>query len=73
MIIRCMWYFLSTENLDCNIENREHILRVIDAEIDEDNEQGKLLLEKMKLFKKDEYWNLLKDFDYFNNKDIFKA
>ena len=73
MIIRCMWYYLSTENLDCNIENREHILRVIDAEIDDDNEQGKLLLEKMKLFKKDEYWNLLKDFKYFNNKYIFKA
>ena len=63
--IRRIWYYLSTHNLSCDESNKDRVINDI-ITITEPQEHGMLLN-----FKNKEYWNLLSQYTYFNNVEIF--
>jgi len=69
--VRCAWFYILREGLSYDIVNSEHLFRVMEAELDDDEKDSKELLESLKKFKTKEYWELLSDFQYFNNKSRF--
>lgn len=70
--IRCVWYYLTKERLDYNIpEDRERVLRIIEAELNDEDKDSRELLESLRKFNDDAYWKLLGDFLYFNQMDLF--
>lgn len=69
--IRCAWFYLLKEGLSYDIENKEHLFRVMEAELADDNPDSRELFESLEKFKTDDYWNLLGDFQYFNDMNKF--
>lgn len=63
--IRRIWYYLASHNLSCDESNKDRVINDI-ITITEPQEHGMLLN-----FKNKEYWNLLSQYTYFNNKKIF--
>lgn len=71
--IRRIWYYLSSHDLDCEDTNKnlaiDDLLIELGAPKDaEDRNMQQMLLN----FKKVDYWELLKKYTYFANKDIFE-
>jgi hypothetical protein len=64
--IRRIWYYLSTHNLSCDESNKDRVINDI-ITITEPQEHGMLLNFKNKV-----YWNLLSQYTYFNNVEIFE-
>ena len=65
--IRRIWFFLSTNGRDCNVEEKDRTILYL-------TEDPKLLPDEVEMlnnFWNDNYWNLLEEYRYFNNKDIF--
>lgn len=71
--IRRIWYYLSTHNLNCEDTNKnlaidDLLIELGDSKDAEDRNMRQMLLN----FKKADYWELLKKYTYFANKDIFE-
>ena len=61
--IRKIWYFLSSEKIDCSINNRDDIIYSILKDEFLIEEEISMLLN----FSNDNYWCLLNEYNYFND------
>lgn len=73
--IRRIWHYLVNHNMDYR-EDKDSIYKVIDDLLIESgipkNSEERNMQEMLLNFKKNDYWKLLKDYSYFNNKEIFR-
>jgi hypothetical protein len=64
--IRSIWYYLASHQLALETADRSEVLYSIILET-EDHELTEMLMN----FEKDTYWNLLADYSYFNDVNVF--
>lgn len=73
-LIRRIWYYLTHEHLDYNSkETKIHVFNIIVAELSDEDEESREILENLQKIKNDDYWKLVGDYDYFKQSDLFSV
>ena len=65
--IRRIWFFLSSNERDCNVEEKDRTILYLTEDPNLPSHEADML----KNFWNDNYWSLLEDYRYFNNRERF--